>query len=70
MELPSALLGPSSKNKKHPSPKKFLLFKETKHSSPIIKRFVIFLSFQPKLEKFFKKPTPKKLLILWENGTF
>ena len=65
MQLPSTFLGPSSKNKKNPPRKNFLIFQEMELSDSKIKKYLIFsqkkaflifpemepCTFQPKLKK-------------------
>ena len=49
MQLPGALLGPSSKKEKKPPPKKFLVFREMEPSSSNIKQFLTF--YETKTQK-------------------
>ena len=62
MQLPRALLSPSSKKKKKSTPSKTRLFQEKELSSPKIKKFLIFS--QEKLFLYFKKQN------FSGNGTF
>ena len=70
MRLPSALLGPSSKNKENPPRENFIYFGEMELSSSNIKKFLIFsqktayLMFQ---EMEFLGPS-SKFLIYQEMG--
>ena len=62
MQLPRALLSPSSKKIKKSTPSKIRLFQEMELPSPKIKKFIIFS--QEKLFLYFRKQNYS------ENGTF
>ena len=68
MQLPSALLGPSSKNKKNLPQENSLYFEKWNFLALVLKNFLYFgkWNFSAKLEKIKKR----KFLILGEYGTF
>ena len=73
MGLPSALLSPSSKNKKNSTLKKFLIFSQKKSSSYISGKLNSYVlgngTFKPKHVKI-KKNHPEKISYISGNGTF
>ena len=75
MELPGALSGPSSKNKKNASRKKCLIFREMELSDSNIKKFLMFsyISGNGNPEKnslHFRKQKPLKASYILGKVTF